>query len=421
MAVDSADSIDPAETDLLRPLREQSRTKGSVFWSSDDELAVLDPELAQQVNAANYVDLTLPDKLGDLLLGRKSPPVYWKQVRAAWSAQLRRLAEADGARQLAERMQALLDRRLDRRLDLVRLAQDLSVEALVPTVLAELPPGAMQRVLRAHELRIQGLLTSAAPERSWTKALRTSFILLGAGLALRAELRGRAAGRRQRRLDLTDAVVDLLPALGVGRAVAAVTGLLAAIAGPPGAAVACLLYELARQPEWAARVAAELSSVTPEDLYAQVDVAPGKVAPQTHRFVKETLRLWSPPLLLSREVRTEIRLGELCLKPGQRYLLSPHLIHHDANNWQDPETFDPDRWLPASRRGGCPVGGYVPFGFAPRACIGAGLGTTMLMLVCHLVSTRYRVDVPHAQEVRMSLGAAALPVDFHGTLTRRGG
>lgn len=390
-----------------------------MFWTSEDELAVFDPELAQKINSANYSDLTLPDKLSDLLLGRKSTPVSWKQVRTAWLNQLHHLAASGGAHQLAARMEGFLDRRLDHNLDLVRFAQDLSVRALVPTVVAELPPRSMQRVLGAHDLRIEGLLTSAPRRRSMAKMVETTLVLLRAGFALRGELRGRSSGRRRRRLDLMDALVDLLPVLGMGRAVAAVNGVLAAIAGPPGAVLACLLFELARRPEWAARLAAELGAIAPEDLYSQVNAAPGRVAPVTYRFVKETLRMWSPPLLLTRSVRTELNLGELCLKPGQRYLLSPHLIHRDARNWKDPDTFDPNRWLPEAQRKGCPAGSYVPFGFPPRACIGAALGTTMLMLICYLLSTRYLLQVPNPETVKMSLGAAALPVDFRGTVSRR--
>jgi cytochrome P450 len=43
---------------------------------------------------------------------------------------------------------------------------------------------------------------------------------------------------------------------------------------------------------------------------------------------------------------------------------------------------DPDRWLDEVDRGGA----YVPFGWAPTACIGAQLG------MCRLAMLRYRVD-----------------------------
>src|SRR5215470_12058191 len=99
----------PHEVDSLRELRARSYAGSGVFWISDGKLGVFDPEVAQQVNAANFRDLTLPDRLIHLLLGRRSRPVSWKQVRSAWTAQLRRLSEAEEVARLAARMRDLLD------------------------------------------------------------------------------------------------------------------------------------------------------------------------------------------------------------------------------------------------------------------------------------------------------------------------
>jgi cytochrome P450 len=199
------------------------------------------------------------------------------------------------------------------------------------------------------------------------------------------------------------------------RAVDAVTAVLTAIAGPPGAVAACLLYELTRRPDWAARLAAELGSLPPARLYED----PTHAAPVTHRFVKEVLRLWSPPLLLNRAARTHVDLGQESLDAGQRYFLSSFLIHHDARHWPDPDTFDPDRWLPGSDRAGCPASSYVPFGWSPRTCIGASLGTAQLVLLSHLLCTRYHVEVVEPEKVGMALAAVPMPLRFSGTLSRR--
>jgi cytochrome P450 len=198
-------------------------------------------------------------------------------------------------------------------------------------------------------------------------------------------------------------------------AVDAVTTVLTAIAGPPGASAASLLYELTRRSDWAARLTAELEPLPLEQLYG----APTQSAPDTHRFVKEVLRIWSPPVFMTRPVRTDIRLEQASLKPGDRYLLSTWLIHHDPRHWKDPDTFDPDRWLSGAEHGPCPHASYVPFGWAPKACIGAGLGTTQLMLLCHLMLTRYRVEVEEPESVRMMLAAVPMPVGFRGKIVRR--
>jgi len=406
-------SPEEVELDFVREMRTRRDREGGVFWHTDEVLAVFDAEAAQKINALNFKDLTLPGKLADLLRGREGDPVSWRQVRAAWIAPLRRLSGPEGVGPLAERMRELLDERLGRPLDLVWVAQEVCTRSLLPVVVAGLSAADTRRVIRDQTLKLARLLTVEPPLENFWKEIRGVLIQVSAGSVVRRELRGRASGRRPRQADLTDPVVDMLPELGLDRAVDSVTAVLTAIAGPPGAAAACLIYELTRRPDWAARIAEELESIPPEQL------CNSRVAPVTQRFVKEVLRVWSPPLFLSRPVRTDIELGEHCLKTGQRYFVSPYLIHHDPKQWKDPETFDPDRWLPEAEHGPCSSAGYVPFGWAPTTCIGASLGTTQLMLMCQLLCTRYRVEILNPEAVRMAMAAVALPLNFEGTITRR--
>ena len=62
---------------------------------------------------------------------------------------------------------------------------------------------------------------------------------------------------------------------------------------------------------------------------------------------------------------------------------------------------------------------HVPFGWSPRGCIGAGMGTAQLILLCHLMSTRYRIQLADPEAVRMALVSVPLPRSFRGTITRR--
>jgi len=403
------------ESDFAREMRTRSQAEGGVFWVREGELGVFEPAAAQKIHTLDFADLTLPEKLEDLLRGRKGEPVSWKNVRAAWLAQMRRLSEGEAVRRLADRMIQQIEGRLERSLDLVWAVQELFSQALVPVVVTGLPAADVARVLRDQTLKLRRLVTVPRVRETRWQALRGVWINMSAGSAVRRELRGRAEGKRPRQLDLTDPIVELLPALGIDRAVDAVTAVLTAIAGPPGAAAACMLYELTRRPEWAERLTRELQPLALEDFCA----APTRLAPVTHRFVKETLRMWGPPMFTGRTARTDIALDQARLEKGQRYVVSPYLIHHDSRHWKDPDTFDPDRWLAESPRGPCPGGSYVPFGWAPGTCVGAGLGTAQLMLLCHFMSTRYRLEVSAPESLRMGLFAVAQPLGFQGTLTRR--
>ncbi|HET9228906.1 MAG TPA: cytochrome P450 [Thermoanaerobaculia bacterium] len=403
----------PEEQEFVREMRARRATEGPVFWHTPDVLAVFDAETAQKANAANFRDMTLPERLADLVRGRAGDPFTWKAVRSAWMAQLRHLSGAEGVGKLAERMAALLDERLDRSLDLVWAVQEVCTRSLVPIVVEGLSPADTARVLRDQNFKLKRLLTFEPTRDTVWKEVRAVWIQVSAGSVVRRELRGRAAGRRPRRLDLTDPVVDMLPELGIDRAVDSVTAVLTAIAGPPGSAAAAMVWELVQRPELAERLATELGPIPPSELHDT------HAAPETHRFVKEALRMWSPPIFLTRPVRTDIDLGEHCLKEGQRYFVSPYLIHHDARHWKDAETFDPDRWKPEAEHGPCHAASYVPFGWAPTTCIGASLGTSQLMLLCQLLCTRYRVELAEPENLRMALAAVPLPMGFRGTISRR--
>lgn len=406
-------AVSPGQTDVLRDLRARSCAENGVFWAGDDMLAIFDPKLAQEINALNFSDLVLPDKLSDLLLGRTGKPIYWQQIREAWLDQMRRLGEIGEIEQLAARMGLLLDERAGSPRDLVWAAQEVISQALIPIVINGLDSARASLVLRDQNLKIRDNLVAGGPAAPWWRKARDLWAQAQAGWVVRRELVGRITGRRPRRLDLTDPIVDLLPELGIGRAVDAVTGVLTAIAGPPGEAAACLIYALVRYPEWAARLCRELATLPQTKLCA----APARAAPLTHAFIRETLRLWSPTPLVLRTVRKELEHNGVCLRPGQSYLLSPDILHHDPRFWKAPETFDPNRWLPgADREPGS--GAYAPFGWAPRGCIGAGLGSTQLILFCQLLISRYQIDLTRPEALAMALPSMPVPQNLHGTLTR---
>jgi cytochrome P450 len=404
------------ESEAMQTFRRRRREEGGIFWARDNFLAVFDAQTAQRFEATNFADLTMLDGFADVVLGKQSESFDWGQLRSGWSGQLRHLSNADGLRQLAHRMDRLLIAEAGRHQDLVWLAERVSVESLVPSIISGLKPAAHRRIVEEVLSKVAWVLSDIDSHRAppWHKSKMFALQVI-AGIVVRRELKGRVSGKRPRQQDLTDPVVDMIPTLGMDRAVDAVTALLTAITGSPGAAAACLLYELNRQHAWRARLEAELAAVPLEKLCE----SPMRMAPLTGRFIKEILRIWSSPPIVVRNVRTDLPHEGGCLKAGQHYVLSSFLIHHNDKDWTDPDTFDPDRWLAEGRREQCPHGSYVPFGWAPKACIGANLGMAQLVILAHLLCTRYRVDVSQPERARMAVASVVRPADFNGAITRR--
>jgi cytochrome P450 len=408
-------TIETRDGDAIGQLRALWPNQGGVFRVGRG-LAVLDPRWAQEVNATNFSDRMMEDRLVDVIRGRSSPGVSWKSLRAAWASRLTKLSEGPRVAELEERMCALAEARLGRELDLAWAIQEIFTQALIPTVLADLSPSGLDALRKDQTYKLERLMRTEQREEGRREKLRSAILQIRAGWAVRRVLRGRAKGRRPRQLDLADPVVDMLPTLGMDRAVFAVTTILTAIAGPPGAVAVCLVLELVRRPEWAERIRAELSAVRRERFHAD----PVRSAPATHRFVRETLRKWSSPLVLTRVARKPLRIDGETLEPGGLFHLSPYFGHHDPKEWDDPEAFDPDRWLPGADRGPARPCAHAPFGYAPTSCIGAGIGTIELMLLAALFTRRYRVDAVDPESVEILLASVPLPIGFRGTILRSG-
>ncbi|MGW8374987.1 cytochrome P450 [Streptomyces sp. ODS28] len=401
-------------TDFLDDLRRRSAAEDGVFWIDGDLLGIFEPAAARRVSSENWRGLEMQDRLADMVLRRRSTRVPWARVRTAWLTQMHALSTADQHARLLERMRRLLDARLGEDVDLVRAVQDVAVQSVLPLALSGLTARESRRVLDDLEQKLLRLL-DRSPGHGPRHRLHFVAVQIRAGLVVRRVLRDRARGRRPREADLADPVVDLLPDLGMDRALDVVTAVLTAIGGPPGSAATSVLYELARRPEWTRRLTRELQALDE----AQFCAAPAKAAPLTHRFVKEVLRMWSPPLLLMRRARHTFDVGGVRLPAGRGYVMSPHMIHRDARYWMRPDTFDPDRFLPGAEHGPAGRGHYVPFGWEPKRCIGAGLGTTQLMALCYLMCTRYRLTVPDPEAVTMTYRFAPVPREFRGEIALR--
>ena len=87
-----------------------------------------------------------------------------------------------------------------------------------------------------------------------------------------------------------------------------------------------------------------------------------------------------------------IRLGGYVIPAGALVLLSPYLTHRHPAVWDDPERFDPDRFI-AARAATRSAFAYFPFGGGPRRCIGSAFATTEMQMIVATVAQHYRLSV----------------------------
>ena len=125
------------------------------------------------------------------------------------------------------------------------------------------------------------------------------------------------------------------------------------------------LWSLGHHQQIQDRVAAEVSALGDRPLTVD-DV--GNL-PYTVRVIHESLRMCPPGAALTRSAMRDVVVDGFRVPAGTNFVIGIYAIHHDPAWWDDPETFDPDRFT-AERSVGRERWQFVPFGGGPRACVG---------------------------------------------------
>jgi cytochrome P450 len=168
------------------------------------------------------------------------------------------------------------------------------------------------------------------------------------------------------------------------------------------------LYLLARSAQWHEAVRAEVEEVTGG---APLEARHVEHLPLTQQVIKESMRLFPPVPMMSRQAVAAARLGEHVLAPGDTVILPIYAIHRHLRRWERPAEFDPLRFAPG-REGAIERFQYMPFGAGPRICIG--------MAFAMIESTAILATLVRGARFAPTPGLAPVPV-ARVTLLPRGG
>ena len=150
------------------------------------------------------------------------------------------------------------------------------------------------------------------------------------------------------------------------------------------------LQLLGRHPDEQQRVADEVADVlgscrpTVEDLPA---------LRRTAMVLKEAMRLYPPIYALARRAEREDKIGGYRIPRGSLLVVSQWATHRHPRIWDDPETFNPDRFTP-EREAARHRYAYFPFGAGPRACIGSHFAMQEAQIALAILLQRYRIRAP---------------------------
>ena len=86
--------------------------------------------------------------------------------------------------------------------------------------------------------------------------------------------------------------------------------------------------------------------------------------------INETLRLYPPVPAYDRvAVEDHTFSNGITIEKGTTIRIPVYALHHDKDNFVDPEKFDPERFMPENKDA-IETGSFVPFVIGPRNCIG---------------------------------------------------
>ena len=109
-------------------------------------------------------------------------------------------------------------------------------------------------------------------------------------------------------------------------------------------------------------------------------------------ILQESLRVYPPVWVIPRDAIGDDEIGGYRIAAGSTILLSPYLTHRHPDCWENPEAFDPERFLPA-RSTDRVRHAYFPFGGGPRLCMGVDMAMTEMLLILVMVVQRFRVHL----------------------------
>ena len=162
------------------------------------------------------------------------------------------------------------------------------------------------------------------------------------------------------------------------------------------------LYLLARHPEILRKLRAELTELLQgkvpdaEDLQSLV---------YTRAVLNESLRIRPPVGMMLRKINKDTELDGYLLKGGGLAIFGIYNIHHHSEFWQQPEQFNPNRFLTSEKRRFA----YLPFGTGQRVCIAKHFALMEAQLLLSMIIQQYDIQLINTNEVEVEMAVSLRP------------
>ncbi|KAJ3122264.1 hypothetical protein HK098_002969 [Nowakowskiella sp. JEL0407] len=151
-----------------------------------------------------------------------------------------------------------------------------------------------------------------------------------------------------------------------------------------------LLYELYCNPAIEAKLLQELVDVLGTNLDELPTSAQVNQLKYLEQCIKEVLRIHQPvPGVIKSCKKSCVLPGGYQIEAGTTAIVSIYSLHHNEKVYNDPFTFDPERWIPSeeSKRS---TYSWLPFSIGPRGCIGRQFAMQEAKIIAAIILRKFK-------------------------------
>ncbi len=153
-------------------------------------------------------------------------------------------------------------------------------------------------------------------------------------------------------------------------------------------------YYLAKYPEWQEKIFQEIKDHGFE-LKSEDEVRGFK---NVNYFVKEVLRVRPPAWSFGRVAVSDDEVHGEKVNAGDLISISPYLIQHHPDYWENPEVFNPDRFAVEPK----PLT-FIPYGAGQRVCMGERLANLEIATIFLTFLSKFKIEaLPADYEMPMN-------------------